>query len=81
MNEFDETNDFQVECLRYCFMQVIQADLDRIAEHWNSHEIRQQKHSNIPSGKPELLHYVPEIFGGRDYGHCIELGDVEIAAV
>ena len=53
-------------------MQVIQADLDRIAEHWNLHEIRQQKHSNIPSGKYEHLNYVLEIFGGLDYGHCIE---------
>ena len=77
MNKFDETNAFHVECLRYCFMQVIQADIDRIAEHWNSHEIRQQMQSIIPSGKPELLYYVPEIFRRRDYGYCIELDDVE----
>ena len=50
MNIFDETNVLHVDCLRYCFMRVIQAELGRIAEHWNLHEIRQQKHSNIPSG-------------------------------
>ena len=78
MNIFDETNILHVDCLRYCFMRVIQAELDRIAEHWNLHEIRQQKHSNMSSGKPELLYYVSEIFGGRDYGHRVDLGDVEV---
>ena len=78
MNIFDETNILHVDCLRYCFMRVIQAELDRIAEHSNLHEIRQQKHSNMSSGKPELLYYVPEIFGGRDYGHRVDLGDVEV---
>ena len=73
MNIFDETSVLHVDCLR-----VIQAELDRIAEHWNLHEIRQQKHSNMSSGKPELLYYVPEIFGGRDYGHRVGLGDVEV---
>ena len=62
MNIFDETNVLHIDCSRYCFMRVIQAELDRIAEHWNLHEIRQQKHSNMSSGKPELLYYVPEIF-------------------
>ena len=39
MNIFDETNVLHVDCLRYYFMRVIQAELDRIAEHWNLHEI------------------------------------------
>ena len=78
MNIFDETNVLHVDCLWYYFMRVIQAELDRIAEHWNLHESRQQKHSNMSTGKPELLYYVPEIFGGRDYGHRVDLGDVEV---
>lgn len=59
-------------------MDVIQAELDRIVQHWNLHEIRSQRHSDIPSGKPELLYYVPEIVGGRDYGHHIDLEDLEV---
>ena len=54
-------------------MEVIQTELDRIVQHWNLHEIRSQKHSDIPSGKPGLLYYVPEIYGGRDYGHHVDL--------
>ena len=77
-NAFDATNHVHVACMRYCFMELIQAELDRIAQHWNLHEIRSQRHSDIPSGKPELLYYVPEIFGGRDYGQSVDLDDLEI---
>ena len=75
---FDVTNHGHVECLRYCFMGVIQAELNRIVQHWNLHEIRSQRHSDIPSAKHELLYYVPEIFGGRDYGHHVDLDNLEI---
>ena len=75
---FDVTNHVHVECLRYCFMEVIQTELDRIVQHWNLHEIRLQRHSDIPSGKHGLLYYVPEIFGGRDYGHHVDLDNLEI---
>ena len=37
---FDVTNHVHVECLRYCFMEVIQTELDRIVLHWNLHDIR-----------------------------------------
>ena len=75
---FDVTNHVHVECLRYCFMEVIQTELDRIVQHRNLHEIRSQRHSDIPSGKHGLLYYVPEIFGGRDYGHHVDLDNLEI---
>ena len=77
-NTFDVTNYVHVECLRYCFMEVIQTELDRIVQQWNLHEIRLQRHSDIPSGKHGLLYYVPEIFGGRDYGHHVYLDNSEI---
>ena len=58
--------------------KMIQTELDRIVQHWNLHEIRSQRHSDIPSGKHGLLYYVPEIFGGRDYGHHVDLDNLEI---
>ena len=78
-SSFGVTNHVHVECLRYCFMEVIQTELDRVVQHWNLHEIRSQRHSDIPSGKHGLLYYVPEIFGGRDYGHHVaDLDNLEI---
>ena len=78
-SSFDVTNHVHVECLRYCFMEVIQTELNRIVQHWNLHEIRSQRRSDIPSGKHGLLYYVPEIFGGPDYGHHVDLDNLESA--
>ena len=77
-SSFDVTNHVYVECLRYCFTEVIQTELDRINQHWNLHEIRSQRHSDIPAGKHGLLYYVPEVFGGRDNGHHVDLDNLEI---
>ncbi len=30
----------EIECLRFCFMAVIQADLDEVRRQWNTHRIR-----------------------------------------
>ena len=66
-NEFNEYNPFHIECLKFCFATLIQAELDRIAAHWNLHSIRVQKNTDIPNGKPDLMYFVPEAFGGRDF--------------
>ncbi|CAG2222276.1 unnamed protein product [Mytilus edulis] len=55
------------ECVRFCFLSVIQHQLDMFAENWNSHRIRRQRAEVVtPSGIPNMLYYQPEIFGGRD---------------
>jgi len=41
--EYDEFNPLHVECLKFCFTHLIQAELDRIATNWNLHSICSQK--------------------------------------
>ncbi|KAL4241014.1 hypothetical protein ACF0H5_001793 [Mactra antiquata] len=77
-NTLDTTDKVQIECLRYCFMDLIQSELDRIAMNWNNHEIRPQKHRNIPSGRPEIMFHVPEVYGGYNFGHVVNKDDVTI---
>lgn len=58
----------QVECLKFCFMDILQAELDRIAHHWNTHNIRPQKcYRELPTGKPDIMYFSPEIYDGHDY--------------
>ena len=40
---FQDINPLHVECVRCCFMDLIQAELDRMAKNWNLHAIRAQK--------------------------------------
>ena len=44
-------------------MGVIQAELNRIAQHWNLHRIRTQNNMEGPSGQPDTLFFLPELEG------------------
>jgi len=49
----------QTECLRYCFMAVIQRDLDAVRQQWNTHRIRPSAGARCPAGIPDELFYLP----------------------
>ena len=44
-------------------MGVIQAELDRIAQHWNLHRILSQNNVESPSGRPDTLFFLPKLEG------------------
>ena len=51
---------FVTECLRFCFMDVIQKDLDEVRRQWNIHRIRPSTGSLCPPGIPDELYYLSE---------------------
>lgn len=61
------TISFFRECVRFCFMRVIQAELDRVAQHWNLHRICSQHNVESPSGRPDTLFFLPELKGDFIY--------------
>ena len=62
---FLDGNTFHMECLWFCFNEVLQQDFDFIKLHWNTHHIRPSRHDTIP-GKPDELFFLPELSGGED---------------
>lgn len=58
-------NNFHMQCLWFCFSQLIQADLDKVQEQWNSHYIRRSRHDTV-AGIPDLLYLLPEYYGTSD---------------
>ena len=63
----DTSDNVHLECTRFCFLPVINQDLDRVRAVWNTHRMRRNNRIACPAGKPEVLFFQPEIFGGRDY--------------
>ncbi|XP_033757824.1 uncharacterized protein LOC117340172 [Pecten maximus] len=62
-----DTADFiHTECIRFCFMKLINTELGRVAQHWNQHRIRSSRNAQGPFGKPDVLYFQSEIFGARD---------------
>ena len=54
----DLTSELQMECLWFCFSQLLQKVLDEIREHWNTHRIRRSRHDTI-NGTPDSLSVMP----------------------
>lgn len=61
----DLDNELQKECLWFCFHAVLQEDLQKTKDTWNTHHIRPSRHDSV-SGSPDVLYYLPERSGGMD---------------
>ncbi|XP_030609254.1 uncharacterized protein LOC115796912 [Archocentrus centrarchus] len=64
--------------LQYCFMGPIQDELDETAQVWNAHSIRPSKNINIPSGRPNVMYTLPELYRTRDFICHVEEEHVEL---
>jgi len=49
----------ETECMRYCFMAVVQKDLDAVRQQWNTHRIRPSAGARCLAGIPDELFYLP----------------------
>ena len=56
-----DSNPVHVDCLRFCYMGLIRDELHRFARLWNNHRIRPAINCASPSGRPDLLYYLPEV--------------------
>ena len=84
MSEFgiiDTSNELHIECCRFCYMSLLCAEVQAIMKLWNTHYIgkSRNKHVHVPHGRPDVLYYMPELFGGRDF--LCQVDDTEVAAV
>lgn len=63
---FCDGNITHVYCLRYCFMEILQKELNFVASSWNEHVIRASNMAECPSGIPDEMFFLPENSGGTD---------------
>lgn len=75
---YDGHNAVHNQCLQFCFMDLIQKELDAVTADWNAHTIRSQKHTECPTGKPDILYFSPELFQSHNYGTPIDMEEVNI---
>lgn len=55
----------------------MQNELDTFAAVWNSHTVRSNRHSSLPSGRPNVLHAAPVLWGYGDKLFSVDESDVE----
>lgn len=76
---FCDIDVIHVECLRFCFMQVLRDELFKFAEQWNLHRMRPSRNVESPSGRPDTLYFLPEINRARNLITPVSLDDIDIA--
>lgn len=76
---FDNTDIVHGSCLRFCFMALIQKELDTVKELHNAHRIRYVRNQEVPNGKPNILYNIPEMHGSLDYKCMLSQNEIDQA--
>lgn len=78
---YSDGNILHVECLKFCYMPVLRAELQRTAIHWNLHRIRPSTNPDSPAGRPDSLFFLPSVVSQqtRDCKHLVDNSDVDVA--
>ncbi|OXU22079.1 hypothetical protein TSAR_002367 [Trichomalopsis sarcophagae] len=65
-NLIEINNPVRIDCLRYCFGNLIEQEIELTKKEWNEHRTRMQAGRNVTGGIPNELYNLPEKFGARD---------------
>ena len=79
LGQFSDANPLQVDCIRFCFSPLIQAELNRVARHWNLHKVRPSSNNESPPGRPDVLLFLPQLINTADYKTPASSDEIEIA--
>lgn len=58
---FNSSDPVHVECICFCFMQILRNELHQVAEMWNQHVLASSKFGNSsgPRGRPDCMFFLP----------------------
>ena len=76
---FDGSILYHVECLRFCYIGLIQTELDETRALWNNHRIRQTRNAECPGGRPDMIYFSPTLYGGTDGAYSVTSSDISLA--
>ena len=65
------------ECLRFCFMHLLRSELNEFMERWNRHLIAKTKGASLPTGRPNSMYYLPQLYDAQSYKMPVDFAEVE----
>ena len=74
---FDDTDPVQVDCIRFCFMDLIRNDLTQFTESWNSHIISSSKDKSLPRGRPDVMYHLPHLYNTQSFLQDVDQDEVD----
>ncbi|XP_029975096.1 uncharacterized protein LOC115408457 [Salarias fasciatus] len=64
--------------IQFCFMGIIQDELDETIRVWDSHVIRPSRNDRVPSGRPRVMYMFPELYSTEDCISLVDSADVQL---
>ena len=74
---YHDGNPLHVESLRFCFIKIIQSELDQVMKEWNTHVISSKRNAEGPSGKPDIMFFNPEVYNTSSFGTHVDNEEVD----
>ena len=74
--KLDTSNKLHLECVWFCFNNLIQNELNRVMEEWNSHYVRKSRFQTV-SGIPNNLYFLPQSVNATDHKYPCNPEDLE----
>lgn len=76
---YNDGDPLQVECLRFCFMDVLRNELHQVAKLWNLHRIRPSVNNDSSPGRPDLLYFVPQATDTINYATPVDEDHLDVS--
>ncbi|KAJ8030963.1 hypothetical protein HOLleu_27528 [Holothuria leucospilota] len=70
--------DLDKALIQFCFMSIIQEELDNTVLQWSTHRISPSRLHPGPFGRPVMMYISPRSYGTRDYLHNVERDELEV---
>ncbi|KAE8284603.1 hypothetical protein D5F01_LYC17938 [Larimichthys crocea] len=64
--------------IQFCFIGIIQDELDETIHVWDSHVIRPSKNDRVPNGQPRIMYMLSELYTSDDHISPVERADVQL---
>lgn len=75
---FNNAIPIHLECIRFCFLDIIQTRLNIFTDYWNSHRIRSQRNLEGVTGIPDVLFHQPLLYDATDYSYPLPCSNISI---
>ena len=76
---YNDGNPVHVECLKFCYHDILRIELNKVAMLWNLHRIRPSTNTESPAEKPDVMYFIPEITGTTDFKAVVDEDDLQTA--
>lgn len=77
----DVSSEMDIQCIRFCYLNLLRGELELIRTQWNTHTIRPNStNESSPSGKPDIIYHFPEIYNSMSYLKPLDRESLDILA-